>query len=249
MSEQVKSVFIKHERGQRVQEPSNKTLVLKAKQGVEGDANSNSTSPRQVLIASQESLDHFHLQGGDLKENILTEGFPTDELKSGTVIQIGQAIIRITFPCEPCKYITSLGIRNLSEINGRRGVLGVVLRGGEVTVGNSLSIVDDEYPAIPTRFSDRLSWVTERIPAGKVVTYKQMVKLAGGASSYIRAIPGFIRRHPDGAVHRIVDSDGGLIGYAANQEALLIGEGIPVMENKVDLIKYSWDASDLFYSK
>jgi hypothetical protein len=60
---------------------------------------------RQVLIASRPVLADCGLKPGDLRENVLLEDDGLYDLPSGTVVRLGQALIRLTFHCEPCKQI------------------------------------------------------------------------------------------------------------------------------------------------
>ena len=63
---------------------------------------------RQVLIASRPILADCGLKPGDLRENVLLEDDGLYDLPSGTVVRLGQALIRLTFHCEPCKKILKL---------------------------------------------------------------------------------------------------------------------------------------------
>jgi len=82
-------------------------LVLRGGYGNEGDQNAEVGSPRQVLIADQRSLKQFHLQSGDLQENILVEA-GAETLTSGHLLRIGNVLIRPTFLCEPCSQLNEL---------------------------------------------------------------------------------------------------------------------------------------------
>src|SRR5947209_5380901 len=61
---------------------------------------------RQVLIVPQNTLDHFRLSPGDLRENLVIDDSgmePLHSLPSGTVLKIGEALVRLTVHCEPCR--------------------------------------------------------------------------------------------------------------------------------------------------
>lgn len=92
-------------------------------------------------------------------------------------------------------------------------------------------------------FCEKVWAVTARIPAGRVVTYKQVaqalrcrsyraVGLALGKNPYAPAVP----------CHRVVGSDGRLTGFAGGLPAkrrLLLDEGVAVENGRVDLARFS----------
>jgi hypothetical protein len=58
---------------------------------------------RQALIASRSVTAELGLNPGDLRENIVVDCDDLYDLPSGTVVKIGQALVRLTFHCEPCR--------------------------------------------------------------------------------------------------------------------------------------------------
>lgn len=88
------------------------------------DRHQHFLSPRHVLIPSLETVTSIGLNPSDLHENIVIKGYPVDSIPSGTIISIGEVQIRITFACEPCSIIATLGIEKPASIMGRRGGFG-----------------------------------------------------------------------------------------------------------------------------
>lgn len=87
--------------------------------------------------------------------------------------------------------------------------------------------------------------ILRSVPAGKVVTYGQLAKLAGNAKA-ARAIGLYMRTNPDAPhtpCHRVVASDGSLHGYSGaggteQKKAMLQKEGVVFLvknPDKVDL--------------
>ncbi len=87
--------------------------------------------------------------------------------------------------------------------------------------------------------------ILKTIPAGKVVTYGQLAKLAGNPKA-ARAIGLYMRTNPDAPktpCHRVVASDGSLHGYSGSggveqKRKMLIAEGVVFKKQqplKVDL--------------
>src|SRR3989344_1945752 len=84
--------------------------------------------------------------------------------------------------------------------------------------------------------------VVKKIPKGKVLTYKQVARLAGNSKAY-RAVGSAMRKNPDIKTipcHRVVGSDGAMHGYSAGQGIstkikLLKKEGVKIIGDKCDL--------------
>jgi alkylated DNA nucleotide flippase Atl1 len=248
MQKQVQHTLVKRQHGQPM--VSVNVADLRARYGIVGDINANPLSPRQVLLLDGEVLATYGLAPGTLRENIVVTGADLASLPSGTVLQIGEeALIRLTFECEVCTKIASCGVRPLRDLTGKRGNLGVVLHGGTVYQGDSVSIRTERYESLPSKLYDRFLWVTDRVPEGKVINYRILIGVLGVSESYLRVLPGFIKRAgPDHPVHRIVDTLGCLVPYSPCQERRLASEGVYRTHHGVDLAKHSWDTSELYYS-
>jgi len=236
--------------------PRDRRLELRAGYGIVGDANANLLSPRQVLVTRNEDLHQFGIELGDLRENIVVDGIDPERFVPGTCLEIGGVAIRLTFRCEPCKRIAHL-VPSLKVILNRRGLLGVVLSSGFIDMGNDATLGQGVYPALPERPYDRFCEFIAHVPAGRVVSYKQVTAGMGVATSYMRAIPHYVSRCGSNAVHRVVDSEGGLIeSYVPDQFARLRAEGVEVgaevdmfgasSRRYVDLDRYGWNDVSLY---
>ncbi|HKX31689.1 MAG TPA: MGMT family protein [Blastocatellia bacterium] len=254
----VRRVFVKPASRAPMIEPTNQTLKIKAGYGIEGDKNAHPFSPRQVLIVRQEDLEAFKIPPGELRENIVLQGCADVDFHPGTLLRLGDSVkIRLTFHCEPCKRIGHV-VPHLESILRRRGILGVALTGGCISVGQPVSVTPRAYPELPVIPYQRFLGFISRIPKGKVVTYKQVVIGMGVAESYMRAIPQYIRQtdmaqYP---VHRIVDSEGRLIiGYVPTQPEALRAENVRLNKDgrsgqvsvpAVDLNVAGWNNAPIF---
>jgi len=96
-------------------------------------------------------------------------------------------------------------------------------------------------------FAEKVYDLVEKIPAGKVTTYKRLGELMS-IRAY-RAIGQVLARNPyvhEVPCHRVVRSDGGVGGFfgkkdlaASNEKArLLAEEGIEIEEGRVNLEEY-----------
>ncbi|MGZ8736980.1 MAG: MOSC domain-containing protein [Nocardioides sp.] len=146
--------------------------------GVEGDAHAARTVQHRSRVRrdpSQPNLRQVHLIAaellaelgglgydvppGALGENVTTSGVDLLALPTGTVLQIGAAAeVEVTGLRNPCVQIDRFSPGLLGEVLGRdeagevvrrAGVMGVVLRSGEVRVGDPLAVVLPRGPLTP----------------------------------------------------------------------------------------------------
>ncbi|MEH1839777.1 MAG: MGMT family protein [Nostoc sp.] len=214
-----------------------KTLNLKVGYGIEGDINADYISPRQVLIVRYEDILDLSIEPGELRENIVVTGIEFDNFIPGSLLTFESgAAIRLTFHCEPCKRIAHL-VESLKSIQGKRGILGVVIKSGKIQVGGSFQVQANKFPALSENPYQRFLNFIIKIPSGKVVTYKQIIKGMGVDNSYLRAIPTYLKKTSaaDYPVHRILDSKGHLINYVNQQKNKLEHEGV-IIFSKTNLI-------------
>lgn len=149
---------------------------------------------RQILILPIEVLSNFNLNPMDLKENLLVDvPFDLHSLESGTVLQIGEVKIRLTFHCEPCGKIKN--VVNIKKIEYNRGYLGVVLNKGEISIGDKVTVLEEKYESIPYKLSDRIKWYLDSID--KPIFVSELVLKIGLSKSYCRAIPALIKKRND----------------------------------------------------
>ncbi len=164
-----------------------------AGQGLAGDKHANALSPRQVLLASASAYADLSLPAHALGENLLVD-LDTAALASGTVLRIGDAVLlRLMFQCEACGYLDAYQAGVSARIGRHRGILARVLTGGTihpgdriVDVGSALAAWDDDWRA-------RVAQVLRAVPAGMVVSYAQLARLAGVQSTYCRAFPRLVK--------------------------------------------------------
>jgi MOSC domain-containing protein YiiM len=109
--------------------------------GLEGDRSCNVRNARQVLVMDKETLDHFELVPGQIKENITTVGLDLSEAKAGQVFFIGDEVtMEIVGECEPCGKMDAIRMGLREELNHRRGMLAMVISGGAIKVGDPIRI-------------------------------------------------------------------------------------------------------------
>ncbi len=118
--------------------------------GLDGDVHGKARAGtrRQVLLADASVLRELGLRPGDLREQITVDLPGLDALPAGTRLRIGQAVVELTGPCEPCTHIgTLLGVPDPRQFQqrlaGRRGQLAMVVAAD----GEGLIRVDDPVTA------------------------------------------------------------------------------------------------------
>lgn len=109
--------------------------------GFEGCAHGRPGSQRQVLLMDLETLHDFGLGPGDLKENITTEGLDLGALPHGQRLRIGQAVLEVTLPCEPCGRMDDIRRGLQQELRGKRGKLCRVVEGGLIRRGDPIELI------------------------------------------------------------------------------------------------------------
>ncbi|MEX2030065.1 MAG: MOSC domain-containing protein [Anaerolineales bacterium] len=91
---------------------------------------------RQLLLTDLADLDHFHLQPGEVRENITLAGVPLADLPRGSRLQLGDVTVEITGDCTPCEQLEDLRPGLQEDIRGRRGMLARVVKGGMLREGD-----------------------------------------------------------------------------------------------------------------
>ncbi|OUL30168.1 hypothetical protein BV378_04770 [Nostoc sp. RF31YmG] len=249
-------LFTKLERALRMKESTK--INLKSGHGIEEDINANPISPRQILIVRYEDIIELAIPPGELRENIIIQGVKAENFQPGSLINFETgAAVRLTFYCEPCKRIKHL-VKSLASIQAKRGILGVVIKSGQVQVGSNFQITPHQFPALSEKPYERFLELLLKLPSGKVVTYKQILQTIGVDHSYMRAIPTYIKKTSalDYPIHRILDSQGNLISHVPEQKNKLEAEGIKVLcetgllpkQNKcfVALKNYLWKDQTIY---
>lgn len=181
----VRKLFIKYEHGAPLMNAGSIDF------GAEGITQNVACAPfRQVLLASESVTADCGLRDGDLRENVVVNFEGLYDLPSGTVVRIGQALIRLTFHCEPCKEI--LKLVDLKTILHRRGVFGTFLNAGRISVGDDFAVTAQTFEPIPYEIGERMRWFfTQHGGSGALADLSHAIGLP---ASYHRGIPSLVRK-------------------------------------------------------
>lgn len=123
--------------------------------GLEGDIHGKTKpgSRRQVLLADRGTLEGLGLRPGDLRDQITVDLAVLERLPAGTRLQVGEATLELSGPCEPCTHIGALNgvsdpVAFQERLRGRRGQLARVVAvegAGAIRVGDPV-VVQDPVP-------------------------------------------------------------------------------------------------------
>ena len=109
--------------------------------GLEGCAHARPQGKRQVLLMDRETLDVFQLAPGIVRENLTTEGLDVNGLAFGQRLQIGEVELQVSAVCDPCEQIEALRPGLQAAMQGRRGMLCKVARGGLLRRGDEIVVM------------------------------------------------------------------------------------------------------------
>ena len=116
-----------------------------AGQGIEDDRHATTREERrdyQVLLMDQETLETLDLSPAVVRENVTTTGIELASLPPGQRVGLGdQVVVRISKPCAPCSRMDEIRPGLMEELDGRRGMLASVVKGGSVNVGDPLRLL------------------------------------------------------------------------------------------------------------
>ena len=154
--------------------PVRESISLIAGLGIEGDAHAGKTiqhrydkarnpdapNLRQVHLMHAELFDQMAELGmtvtpGQMGENITTRNIDILGVPRGTHLKIGEAIIEITGLRNPCKHLNKVAVGLMEACIERyddgalfpqSGVMGIVIAGGEIKVGDDIQIITPDKP-------------------------------------------------------------------------------------------------------
>lgn len=139
----VRAICISRRRG--VQKTAVPEARLIEQWGIEGDAHAGQW-PRQVSLLAVESIEKIRRKGievgpGDFAENIVTEGVDLLSVEIGDRIELGQARLEVTQIGKECHSRCAIYEQAGDCVMPREGIFARVLKGGEIKVGDSISVV------------------------------------------------------------------------------------------------------------
>jgi MOSC domain-containing protein YiiM len=131
----VRSLSVKLEKGAK---SALRDFVQVTPGGLDGDHHTGHSKRRQILLLSSSLLDELELEPGDLYENVVVDGIDVMSLREGQSLRLGDALVEVTIPCEPCTHMDSVRPGLQERLKDRRGMFVRVIEPGIVRVGDTI---------------------------------------------------------------------------------------------------------------
>ncbi|HEY0701400.1 MAG TPA: MOSC domain-containing protein [Candidatus Acidoferrales bacterium] len=109
--------------------------------GLKGCIHGRPKSKRQVLLMDRETLDKFGLPPGAIKENLTVTGMDFQKLSIGQQLRVGDSLMEITIPCDPCPRMNEIRVGLEEELRGQRGWLCRVVEAGMIRQGDPVVVI------------------------------------------------------------------------------------------------------------
>jgi MOSC domain-containing protein YiiM len=133
----VRALFIKRIKGG----PSESIQSVQAVAGgFDGDRHTGISKRRQILLMPGSVLDELQLEPGAIFENVVVDGLDVMGLKPGQQLQLGEAVVAVTIPCEPCVRMDRVRYGLQDALQYRRGMFVEVITPGTVSVGDPVEM-------------------------------------------------------------------------------------------------------------
>lgn len=134
----IRAIFIKPiKRGRSVRLESVRAVAG----GLDGDHHTGFSRRRQILLMSGSVLDELQLEAGAIYENVIVDGMDVMSLSQGQQLRLGDALVAVTIPCEPCIQMDRVRDGLQDALHNRRGMFVKVITPGAVRVGDPVEIL------------------------------------------------------------------------------------------------------------
>src|SRR5437762_13372850 len=133
----VRAIFIKRQKGEK---PVSLLSVQAIAGGLEGDHHTGSSRKRQILLMSGDVLNELQIEPGAIYENVVIDGIDVMPLREGQQLRLGEALVDVTIPCDPCIQMDRVRPGLREALNHRRGMFVKVISPGTVRVGDRVEV-------------------------------------------------------------------------------------------------------------
>ena len=86
-------------------------------------------------------LDDLGLEPGAVFENVVVDGLDVMSLAEGQQLCMGEALLEVTIPCEPCGLMDRVRYGLRDALKDRRGMFARVIAKGTIRAGDSVNVV------------------------------------------------------------------------------------------------------------
>jgi MOSC domain-containing protein YiiM len=140
----VRALFVKPEKDAT---PVSVASVEATPTGLDGDYHSRRMARRQILLISGTVLSELDVEPGAVDENVVVDDLDVMSLTEGQQLRLGEALVAVTIPCEPCVRMDRIRHGLKEALKGRRGMFVRVVAPGAVRVGDPVVLFDQESRA------------------------------------------------------------------------------------------------------
>ena len=133
----VRALFIKREKGGK---SVSMQTVYAIDGGFDGDHHTGSSKRRQILLMSGDVLNELKVEPGSIYENVVVDGIDVMALQEGQQLRLGEAVVDVTIPCEPCIQMDRVRPGLQDALEARRGMFVKVVLPGVVRVGDLVEV-------------------------------------------------------------------------------------------------------------
>ncbi len=129
-------------------------------EGIRGDLHAHEKHNRpdralslfDIEVLQQLIEEGFPLEPGSIGENLTVKGLHIQELPAGTLLGIGDVIVRLEAPRKPCYVLDAIDPRLKEIIVGRCGYMASIVRGGVIRPGVTIARIGSEGTTSQTDF-------------------------------------------------------------------------------------------------
>lgn len=100
-------------------------------------------------ILEQLSAEGFSLTPGAAGENLTVAGLNVQQMTPGTLLQIGDVILKLEQPRKPCYVLDAIDPRLKEVIVGRCGYMASVVREGIIAPGMTITVFTEPISSVP----------------------------------------------------------------------------------------------------
>jgi len=88
----------------------------------------------------------YRLAPGSIGENITLRNVHVQKMQPGTLLQLGEIVIKLEEPRKPCFVLDAIDEKLKEEIVGRCGYMASVVKEGTLTPGVTVTDVTEQHP-------------------------------------------------------------------------------------------------------
>ena len=123
-------------------------ITVRKEHGIVGDAHAGNWH-RQISLLATESIDRMRAMGlsltdGAFAENIVTEGIELRTLPVGTLLRVGETLLRVTQIGKECHNDCAIKASTGTCVMPTDGIFSVVVEEGTIRPGDGISIEEEQ---------------------------------------------------------------------------------------------------------